>query len=242
MYDHFFSPPPRSRGFTLIELLAVLAVIALVVGLILPTISSMRASANDTGCKSNLRQLAQGFTLFAIDHDNRLPPNLHENQSPYFNQDRRYLAHSSKLGPYIGAPVPGKGLWTTNLQDMCYAEHMLCPSRAGMPGDNRDMFRLNKREVEMTNASKGKGSPWGTGSASKDFLNASNPQLVKSQKLSWIVDPADTWLIADLDQEFPVGDTSQKTVESPVHKDHRNVIFFDMHTGELGLEPSLYRR
>src|SRR5438046_673824 len=56
------------HGFTLIELLAVIAVIAILAGLLLPALSGARHSADSAVCKSNLHQLDLGLTLYGEDH------------------------------------------------------------------------------------------------------------------------------------------------------------------------------
>jgi prepilin-type N-terminal cleavage/methylation domain-containing protein len=54
----------RERGFTLIELLVVVAIIAVLVGILVPTLSRARASARRTGCAANLQQIGVGLQAY----------------------------------------------------------------------------------------------------------------------------------------------------------------------------------
>jgi prepilin-type N-terminal cleavage/methylation domain-containing protein len=63
---------PR-RGFTLIELLVVVAVIALLIGILLPALGAARRQAIAVGCASNLKQLGLGIGLYYNDFPNTLP-------------------------------------------------------------------------------------------------------------------------------------------------------------------------
>ncbi|MFI4853749.1 MAG: type II secretion system protein [Phycisphaerales bacterium JB065] len=65
--------PSARKGFTLIELLVVVAVIALLVGILLPALGAARRQAIAVGCASNLKQLGLGIGLYYNDYPSTLP-------------------------------------------------------------------------------------------------------------------------------------------------------------------------
>jgi prepilin-type N-terminal cleavage/methylation domain-containing protein len=75
----------RRRGFTLIELLVVIGIIAILIGILIPVITSARRAAADTVCAARLHDLVTATTV-------------------YFNQNRAYPIPRSM--PAFGGPVP----------------------------------------------------------------------------------------------------------------------------------------
>lgn len=71
---HLPAPRRRSgrRGFTLIELLTVIAIIAVLAGLLFPVFASVRENTRQGSCMSNIKSLIQGIKMYK--DDNRVCP------------------------------------------------------------------------------------------------------------------------------------------------------------------------
>jgi prepilin-type N-terminal cleavage/methylation domain-containing protein/prepilin-type processing-associated H-X9-DG protein len=63
----------RLRGFTLVELLVVLAIIALLASLLLPSLQAAQSKARRIHCTSNLRQLGVALDVY-VDENKCYPP------------------------------------------------------------------------------------------------------------------------------------------------------------------------
>ena len=70
----------RDRGFTLIELLVVVAVIAILIGVLLPALGKARQSAQSVQCLNNMRQLTVALMTYAADNRQLFPPNVEESR------------------------------------------------------------------------------------------------------------------------------------------------------------------
>ncbi|MCG3125688.1 MAG: hypothetical protein CHACPFDD_00513 [Phycisphaerae bacterium] len=69
------------RGFTLIELLVVVAIIALLIALFLPSLQGARNQAKTTVCRSNLRQVAHGWHMYADENNDISVPGVFPKES-----------------------------------------------------------------------------------------------------------------------------------------------------------------
>lgn len=70
----------RARGsraaFTAVDLLVSITVIAVLIGILLPSLASVHETARRTVCKSNLRQMGLGVAMFADERGGRLPSSV----------------------------------------------------------------------------------------------------------------------------------------------------------------------
>lgn len=63
----------RSTAFTLVELLVVIGIIALLIALLMPTLTTAREAAKRTECLSNLRQIGLALNEYAIRYKDKIP-------------------------------------------------------------------------------------------------------------------------------------------------------------------------
>src|SRR4051812_20632091 len=74
---HVLCPPAardaRRSAFTLVELLVVIGIIAVLIGILLPTLQSARKQGDRTKCLASMRQLHQAFQMYAGDFKGMWP-------------------------------------------------------------------------------------------------------------------------------------------------------------------------
>src|SRR5579884_939613 len=66
----------RSHGFTLIELLVVVAILAVLMGILLPSLGRARERARTTKCLANLHSIGQGLVAYTGLNDGYVVPSF----------------------------------------------------------------------------------------------------------------------------------------------------------------------
>ncbi|MFA9478059.1 DUF1559 domain-containing protein [Phycisphaerales bacterium AB-hyl4] len=111
------------HAFTLIELLVVISIIAILISILLPTLSSARAQARRVQCASQMRQMSLALMLYAEDSSSWFP-RIHW---AYANQFRGQGGHGSvALRSYLGSP--GRAVSDTS-PEIGALSILLCPDR-----------------------------------------------------------------------------------------------------------------
>ena len=63
----------RRSAFTLVELLVVIGIVAVLMGILIPALTSARASARKMACMSNLSQIGMAIHLYSVEYNDSIP-------------------------------------------------------------------------------------------------------------------------------------------------------------------------
>jgi prepilin-type N-terminal cleavage/methylation domain-containing protein/prepilin-type processing-associated H-X9-DG protein len=89
----------RRQGFTLVELLIVVAIIAVLAGILLPVLFAAKGRGQTSSCQSNLKQIGYAFRAYCDDCDGRCP--LGAYQDPHVPRFGQYTQTSFIVWPEL---------------------------------------------------------------------------------------------------------------------------------------------
>jgi prepilin-type N-terminal cleavage/methylation domain-containing protein len=109
------------NAFTLIEVLVVVAIIALLVAILLPSLARARDQAQTVACASNIHQLFYGWTMYAQDNKDRYPGSTHD-----FGMDWLGYDNENRATGYGHGRAPEDGVIYKYMSDQSKA--YTCPA------------------------------------------------------------------------------------------------------------------
>lgn len=128
----------RSKGFTLIELLVVIAIIALLISILLPSLSRARELSKRTVCAANLRGIGQAMYIYAQD-DPQVFPSIAQVWAANNGQMQNYVAINRINEPSTtGIPSVSVDMWTIVRANNTTPKQYNCPSTTDVPDPAQD--------------------------------------------------------------------------------------------------------
>ncbi len=195
----------------------VIAIIAILAGMLLPALAKAKQRGIQISCLSNLKQVGVALEMYTTDNSDTFP-------GPVFGGARPSYDNSSTteiifyLATYLGGPKPSSKTVISPVFS-CPGYQQQAPDLTSMEG--RKCFLLNG-DVDKNAAAKI--LPFGYPSPVEKPL--------RIQQLSQYGSPASIWAITDVDKvnyQNTSADWFQSLPYKPVHGRVRNELFFDGH-------------
>jgi len=202
----------RRSGFTLIEVLVVVSIIAVLAGLLLPSMRRMQESARSTSCLSNLRNIGIAVAAFVSDNNGYLPNSqVGDGKDPTAPDAKGEVMWIQRVWPYA---YPGR-------------EYKGFSSSPALPKElSRTIFECKQAAFDKNVTTK---RSYGYNHyAGDDFV-------LGGDRLNVFTRPGRVCLVADVKN----GSQLHRSTINPRHSNASNVLYMDGHVAPIILTTAI---
>ncbi|MBI1369424.1 MAG: DUF1559 domain-containing protein [Planctomycetes bacterium] len=212
----------------MIELLVVVSIIALLIAILLPSLTRARQVAQQTVCLANMRQVGVGYALYANANKTQLPWGYW-----YNNVANTHIEFDDLLFPYLGQQLTYQQQIGTDLRSVISGKSVFeCPADKRGMGRTYSMARTADFSV---------GQSYGVATSSYLSANPPSPRYITELRR-----PADLMILLERPSQYNrLGDDNTSVTDSPdqitiyvpwLHDPQLNFLFVDGHAA--GMSPT----
>lgn len=133
----------KSAAFTLIELLVVIGIIAILIGILIPTLAQAQQQAKVVACASNMRQIGMQMLMYANNNRGQMFPSDGGGPTDYPPDDQQWFVWVLKVKPPNPVP-PNPATWVPKI--------LICPFNEEPTNAHSYMLNdhVNARQIRYT--------------------------------------------------------------------------------------------
>lgn len=215
-------------GFTLIELLTVIAIIAVLAAILIPTVGKVRRTASSAQCAGHMREIGRAISLYAEENKGHLPTpgpggsnidDFHSGQGPWYNREQQRL--QNHIGRYMSTPESSS--WSTAAGQMTYDPNFSWPAYATDSQGNSPSVLMN-RKVRVR----------GVATEISPFKRVA-ANVYRGRKVADVEDISQQVMLTEVDQQNTSAGWKNLCPPGPVHGAYRNALYFDGHVAKVPL-------
>ena len=196
----------QRKAFTLVELLVVIGIIALLISILLPSLSRARGAANAVDCQARLRQIGMGMQLYATSNNGVFPWGM--------------LYHDAAHLTGTPNPYPNERWWKWHytVSQMLGTDNM----------QNNNAYWGPNNPIFIDKDSNGEETPWGwrsdyiahprimpQNSTTDPFPPSRTSDKLSQTKMASIRNSAEVMAVWDSPQNVGYGNSAQEIAEFP---------------------------